>query len=304
MQGQITKGIAGFYYVKSGETVFRCKARGIFKQQGIKPAPGDQVDFEIIEGNDDSLITGILPRKNCFIRPFVANVDCFAVVTAVHRPAPVQALIDKLLIMAEQADTDIVICINKCDLAENTAKASGRKARESLETLRSIYEPVYPVVLLEKDDPAGIEELRRLIQGKRTALAGASGVGKSTILNRLLRSEHMETGEISEKTQRGKHTTRHAELFPLDEEGTGIFDTPGFTSFSLAEMEPEQLQHCFPEIRDCPGTCRYDNCLHAAEPECRIKEAVRQGRFGQARYDSYLSMLKELQEDKQGGKRR
>jgi len=296
MRGQITKGIAGFYYVKSGDTVYRCKARGIFKQQGQKPAVGDLVTFEIIEGNDDNLITEIHPRKNCFIRPFVANVDCFAVVTSVLRPAPVQDLLDKLLIMAEQADTEVVLCVSKCDLASDTKKSSGRKAAANLQMLRRIYEPVYPVVLLDPERPEGYDELRQRIRGMKTALAGASGVGKSSLLNRLLQADRMETGEISEKTQRGRHTTRHSELFLLDEEGTGIFDTPGFTSFSLAAMEPEELQHCFPEIRPLLGGCRYDNCRHAAEPECAVKQAVEEGRIGRERYGSYRSLLKELEE--------
>lgn len=302
MRGQITKGIAGFYYVKSGETVYRCKARGIFKQQDIKPAVGDHVAFEIIEGNDDNLITEILPRKNCFVRPFVANVDCFAVVTAVLKPAPVQALVDKLLVMAERADTDVILCINKCDLAKDVRRSSGRKAAENLKQLREIYETVYPVVLLDQTDPSGYEKLEEQIRSKTVALAGASGVGKSTILNRLLQHERMETGAVSEKTQRGRHTTRHAELFLLDEEGTGVFDTPGFTSFSMEEMAPEMLQHYFPEIERYLGQCRYDDCRHAAEPDCGVKQAVADGSIGTARYESYLSMMKELEEMSRYGK--
>ena len=296
MRGRITKGIAGFYYVKSGDTVYRCKARGIFKQQNIRPAVGDQVVFQVIDGNDDNLITEILPRRNVFIRPFVANVDCFLVVTSVLKPAPVQALVDKLLVMAAHANTDVVLCVNKCDLAGDTRKSSGRKAAESLRMLRSIYEPVYPVVLLDQEHPQGYGKLLEMIHGKTAALAGASGVGKSTILNGLLQRELMETGTISEKTQRGRHTTRHAELFLLDEEGTGIFDTPGFTSFALTEIQPEELQHCFPEIEDNLGQCRYDDCRHAAEPDCGVKQAVDEGRIGRQRYDSYLSLLKELED--------
>lgn len=298
MLGRIVKGIAGFYYVKSGETVYRCKARGIFKARDIKPAVGDRVTFEIIEGNDDNLITEILPRKNCFVRPFVANVDCFAVVTSVSRPAPVPAVLDKLLIMAEHADTEVVLCINKCDLAEDQRRSSGRRAAENLQMLREIYEPVYPVVLLSQKDPAGYRQLQERIRGKVTALAGASGTGKSTILNQMLQHERMETGTVSEKTQRGRHTTRHAELFFLDEEGTGVFDTPGFTSFALTEMEPEMLRHCFPEMEALPGKCRYDDCMHAAEPGCAVKAAVEEGRIGRARYGSYLSLLKELEESR------
>jgi ribosome biogenesis GTPase len=282
--------------VKSGETVYRCRAKGAFKEQGIKPAVGDEVRFQVGAEEDNTLITEILPRKNVFIRPFVANVDCFAVVTSIARPAPVPAVVDKLLVMAEHAGTDVILCINKCDLAMDQRKASGRRAAENLEMLRSIYEPVYPVVLLSQEDPEGYERFARQIQGKQTALAGASGVGKSTILNRLLQYEHMETGDISEKTQRGRHTTRHAELFLLDGAGTAIFDTPGFTSFSLTDVEPAALQHYFPEIAHHLGHCRYDNCRHAAEPDCGVKRAVAEGKIGKARYESYLSMMKELEE--------
>ena len=298
MRGRIVKGIAGFYYVKSGETVYRCKARGIFKQQGIKPAVGDHVTFEIIEGNDDNLITEIHPRRNCFVRPFLANVDCFLVVTAIAKPAPVPDLIDKLLVMAEQADTDVILCFNKCDLAADQRKSSGRKAADQLERLKEIYEGVYPVVTLAQGETEGFEKLEEMIRGRTVALAGASGVGKSTILNQLLRREQMETGSVSEKTQRGRHTTRHAELFLTDEEGTGIFDTPGFTSFSLTDIEPETLQHLFPEIRGALGHCRYDDCMHRMEPECGVKQAVEEGRIGRDRYASYLSLLQELEEAK------
>lgn len=298
MQGRIMKGIAGFYFVKSGETIYRCKARGIFKKQDIKPAVGDLVEFEIIEGNDDNLITDILPRRNSFIRPFVANVDCFVVVTAVLRPAPVQELVDKLLIMAEHAGTEAVLCINKCDLAADQSKGAGRKAAANLERLRAIYEPVYPLVLLSRDDPSGYERILELIHGRTAALAGASGVGKSTILNHLLKDELMETGSVSEKSQRGRHTTRHAELFLLDGDGTGIFDTPGFTSFAVSGIEEEELPHLYPEIERELGRCRYDDCRHMAEPGCAVKEAVEQGRISRARYDSYLALIRELDEQK------
>lgn len=298
MQGQIMKGIAGFYFVKSGETVYRCKARGIFKKQEIKPAVGDRVEFEIIEGNDDSLITRILPRRNSFIRPFVANVDCFLVVTAVARPAPVQELVDKLLIMAEKAGTEVILCINKCDLATDQSKGSGRRAAVSLQQLRSIYEPVYPVILLNQEEESGYRKILERIRGRKAALAGASGVGKSTILNHLLRDEKMETGAVSEKTQRGRHTTRHAELFLMDDEGTGIFDTPGFTSFALAGIEAEQLPHLYPEIERVLGGCRYDDCRHLAEPGCAVKEAVTKGQIRQERYDSYRAMIREIDSEK------
>lgn len=294
MQGRIMKGIAGFYFVKSGETVYRCKARGLFKQQGIKPAVGDLVTIEVPETDDDSLITEILPRKNCFIRPFVSNVDCFAVVAAAAKPAPVLPVIDKLLVMAEQAETEVILCISKCDLAD-APKKTGRAAGETMERILRIYSPLYPVVQIDPRSEDGIESLKELIRGKTTALAGASGVGKSTILNRLFAREHMETGEVSKKTERGRHTTRHAELFET-EDGIRIFDTPGFTSFDLPPIDAQELDHLFPEMRQALGECRFDNCAHLAEPDCAVKAALEAGRIEISRYESYRQMYQEAEE--------
>ena len=295
MKGTIIKGIAGFYFVKSGDYVYRCKARGIFKQRNIKPAVGDIVEIEIIEGNDDSLITEIYPRKNSFIRPFVANVDCFAIVTAVTKPAPILQTLDKFLVMAEKADTEIILCINKCDLADENGKSGQRKAAESLRLLREIYEPIYPVVCLNGETEEGTERLKELIKGKKTALAGASGVGKSTILNRLIPEAFMETGSISEKSQRGKHTTRHSELFEMDgDSSTLIFDTPGFTSFDILEASEEELQFLYPDIAEFTGKCRYDNCRHLSEPECKVKEALEKGKINKYRYESYKLQMEEI----------
>ncbi len=295
LQGTIVKGIAGFYYVKSGEAVYRCKARGIFKEWGIRPAVGDRVIMELIEDNDDSLITEILPRKNDFIRPFVANVDCFAMITAVARPQPIMQTIDRFLVMAEKARTEIVICINKCDLADINGKGAAKKAAKNLKELRETYEPVYPVVCIEGLTGKGIEELKDLITGKTVALTGASGVGKSTILNQLIPHAAMETGSVSEKTQRGKHTTRHSELFTVDEKrGTMLFDTPGFTSFDMLEADEEELQFLFPEIGRFAGKCRYDNCRHIAEPECAVKGALARGEISKSRYESYRTQMEEI----------
>ena len=300
LRGLIVKGIAGFYYVKSGDEVFRCKARGIFKQRDMKPAVGDKVTMEVIPDNDDSLITDILPRKNSFIRPFIANVDCFAIVMAAARPDPVLPVLDKFLVMAEKNFTDVVICINKCDLAEDTRKAKGRKAAENIEEIKRIYGPIYPVVCVDSVNGTGFEDLMEHIKGKTTALAGPSGVGKSTILNRLIPEAFAETGNISEKSQRGKHTTRHSELFTIDEdEGTMIFDTPGFTSFDILEAEEEELQHMYPDIAKFVGGCRYNNCRHVAEPGCEVIKAVEDGHIDSKRYESYKTLLNEIRASKQ-----
>ena len=299
MRGKIIKGIAGFYYVKSGETVYRCRARGIFKERGIKPAAGDEVVIELGEEEDNSTVTEILPRRNSFVRPFVANVDCFVIVTAVSRPAPVLQTIDRFLVMAEKADTDIVVCINKCDLADTDSKSGSKKAARTLDLLKNIYSSIYPVVCLDMTSDiaseAGLARLRELIKGRTTALAGASGVGKSTILNSLIPHAMMETGDISEKSQRGKHTTRYCELFTIDEEeGTMIFDTPGFTSFDILEADEEELQFLYPEIGRYAGRCRYDNCRHLAEPDCAVKAALKRNQISESRYDSYKAQMEEL----------
>ncbi|MBR0455547.1 MAG: ribosome small subunit-dependent GTPase A [Firmicutes bacterium] len=282
MKGTIIKGIAGFYYVKSGDTVYRCRAKGTFKEKGIKPAVGDEVCFQVGTEEDNTLVTEILPRNNVFIRPFVSNVDCFIIVAAAKKPAPILQTIDRFLVMAEKAQTDIVFCINKCDL----------KGKQ--DELKEIYEPLYPTVCIGQGMEEGLEELKRLIKGKKAALAGASGVGKSTILNRLHPEAQMETGNISRKSQRGKHTTRHSELFTLDEEGTMIFDTPGFTSFDILTAEVDELQFLYPEIGAFAGECRYDNCRHLAEPECAVKQALEEGRISASRYRSYKEQMEEL----------
>lgn len=171
-KGLIVKGIAGFYYVKSGDEVYRCKARGVFKQRAVKPAVGDEVEFEVIPENDDSLITGVLPRRNCFIRPFIANVDCFAIVTAAASPAPILSVIDKFMVMAEKNGTEIILCVNKCDLAEGDREAA-KKAQENIATLQRIYGSVYPVLLMDPDREESLAEFRRMTLGEK------GGAGRS-----------------------------------------------------------------------------------------------------------------------------
>ena len=285
MKGTIVKGIAGFYYVKHENEVYQCKARGVFKNDGIKPMVGDFATFEEGEGaEDDGWITEIHERKNEFIRPPIANVDCFVIVMAAAQPKPNLAVMDKFLVMAEKSNTDIVLCVNKTDLAK----------KKTIEQLKDIYGRVYPMVFISAGTGEGLEELRSLLKGKHVALAGPSGVGKSTILNCLIPGADAETGTISHKSKRGRHTTRHSELFDLGD-GTMLFDTPGFTSFDILEADEDELQHLYPEIAPYAGKCRYDNCRHIKEPECAVREAVESGEISQERYDSYKAQLEEIQ---------
>jgi ribosome biogenesis GTPase len=284
MKGIIVKGIAGFYYVKTEEKVFQCKARGIFKKDGITPYVGDEVIIEKLD-DDEAVINEILPRKNLFIRPPIANVDCFVIVAAAARPEPNPDIIDKFLVMAEKNHTDIIICINKIDLVTD------EKRRE----LEEIYQDIYPLVCVCGKTGQGLEELAGLMKERKCALAGPSGTGKSTLLNRLQSNYAVETGDISEKTKRGKHTTRHVELFETDY-GALLFDTPGFTSFDVLEAEEDELHFLYPEMSALIGGCRYDNCRHIKEPDCCIREAVKQGKIHKSRYQSYVSQLKEIRE--------
>lgn len=289
MEGTIVKGIAGFYYVKAENRVYQCKARGIFKKQGIVPVAGDRVAIDLVEEKKadeiEAVIHTIYDRKNIFIRPPVANVDCFAIILAAAHPKPNLSITDKFLVMAEKSHTEILVCINKADLV----------SPETLEELQRIYRDLYPVICLSGKTGQGMDVLRSMMQGKKTALAGPSGVGKSTILNRLAPQAMAETGDISGKTKRGRHTTRHSELFQLDEE-TMIFDTPGFTSFEIMEAEEEELSFFFPEMATYQGKCRYDNCRHKKEPDCAVRQAVEEGRIHPSRYASYLAQLEEIQE--------
>ncbi len=284
MKGIIVKGIAGFYYVKTGEKVFQCKARGIFKKDGITPYVGDEVSIEKLD-EDEAVINEILPRKNSFIRPPIANVDCFVIVVAAARPDPNPDIIDKFLVMAEKNHTDIILCINKIDLVTD------EKRRE----IEEIYQDVYPLVSVCGKTGQGLEELAGLMKDRKCALAGPSGAGKSTLLNRLQSNYTVETGDISEKTKRGKHTTRHVELFETNF-GALLFDTPGFTSFDVLEAEEDELHYLYPEMSALIGGCRYDNCRHLKEPDCCIREAVKQGKIHKSRYQSYVNQLKEIRE--------
>lgn len=284
MKGIIVKGIAGFYYVKTEKKVYQCKARGIFKKEGITPYVGDEVRITLLD-EDEGVVEEIFPRKNEFIRPPIANVDCFVIVVAATRPEPNPDIIDRFLVMAEENHTDIVICLNKVDLAENQDQLM----------VNEIYSGIYPVVCLCGKTGEGIDQLVALMGKKKCALAGPSGTGKSTILNRLQTRILVETGAVSEKTKRGKHTTRHVELFETDS-GALVFDTPGFTSFDILEADEDELHFLYPELLPYIGNCKYDDCRHIQEPGCAVRTGVSEGKIHQGRYRSYVNQLKEIRE--------
>ncbi|MDI9492895.1 MAG: ribosome small subunit-dependent GTPase A [Bacillota bacterium] len=283
-EGTIVKGIGGFYYVRSVDKTYQCKARGIFRKDGMIPYVGDRVEIEPLV-DEEAVITRILPRKNQFIRPPVANVDCFIITAALRKPELNLYIIDTFLVMAEYHQTEIGICLNKIDLAE-----SGE-----IEAFKEIYEGLYPVMCVSGKTGEGLDELRKFLAGKKSAFAGPSGVGKSTLLNRLVDATLAETGEISEKLQRGKHTTRHVELFRLSDDSL-IFDTPGFTSFEVLDADEQELAFLYPEMVPFAGQCRYYNCRHLSEPDCKVRDAVEEGRIHPFRYDSYCRQIKEIQE--------
>lgn len=282
MTGLITKGIGGFYYVLTEEGMIEAKGRGIFKKDGITLAVGDIVEIEKTE-EGKGVINSIHPRKNQFIRPPIVNVDTFIVVFAPAHPKPNYMLIDKFLIMAEMNGIEPILCLNKCDLV----------SQEEVEEIRNIYADIYPMLTISCHTGEGMDQLEKLVSGKKAALAGPSGVGKSTILNHLHPEAQMETGAVSEKTRRGKHTTRHVEIFQLKGGGM-IYDTPGFTSFEILEAEEDNLASFYPEMEQLQGSCRYDDCRHVSEPECAVRDAVKSGQIHKRRYDSYIANLEEI----------
>ena len=284
MEGLIVKGIGGFYYVDTGSEIIEAKGRGIFKKDGITLAVGDRVELEIIdEAEKKGVINSIYPRKNQFIRPPIVNVDTFVVVFAASKPKPNLVLVDKFLVMAEMHGVEAIICINKSDLV----------SPEVLGEYKAIYENIYPVIAVSARTGEGMDELKQAVSDKTAALAGPSGVGKSTIINALIPHANMKTGSISEKTKRGKHTTRHVEIFRADGGGR-IFDTPGFTSFEIMEAEEDDLMHYYPDIYRYSANCHYDNCRHLKEPDCAVREAVKAGKIHRLRYESYAANMEEI----------
>lgn len=299
-EGLIVKALSGFYYVQpdgSSETV-ACRARGLFKKQGVSPLVGDRVRVEQKQdGSGEGTVVELLPRRTSLVRPPIANVDTALIVFAVTRPDIHRALLDKFLALSETAGLRSVLCFTKADLL----KDDGEKAaslRAEMEHLRGLYERIgYPVFLTSVREGEGLEPLLEALEGRITVIAGQSGVGKSSLLNRLIPGLQLETNEISEKLGRGKHTTRHVELFRIGKEGW-LADTPGFSQLEFPEMGAEQLTGAFPEMAELAGGCKFRGCLHLKEPGCKVREALDEGTIDAQRYEHYAAFVTEIRERK------
>lgn len=288
MIGKIMKGIAGFYYVGVVESgVYECKAKGIFRKDKIKPLVGDDVEIEVLNEEEKlGNIVKILPRRSELIRPAVANIDQALVIFAAREPKPNLSLLDRFLVIMEKQDVPVIICFNKQDLCDE----------EEVGRLKEIYESCgYSVVLASAKQGEGIEEIKSRLRGKTTTVAGPSGVGKSSLTNLLQNEVQMETGEISKKLGRGRHTTRHSQIIQIEED-TWLYDTPGFTSFYVEEIEKEELRFYFREFSKYEGTCRFQGCTHTHEPGCMVKNALEEGKISKERYENYLELYGELKE--------
>jgi ribosome biogenesis GTPase len=290
MTGKIIKGISGFYYVHvAGTGVYECKATGIFRNKKVKPLVGDDVRIAVIdEAEKTGNIEQILPRKSELIRPAVANVDMALVIFAAASPAPNFNLLDRFLCMMEYQKLPAAICFNKSDLV----------TEEERQELAGIYRPAgYELIFTSAETGENLDVLRTLLAKKTTTVAGPSGVGKSTLVNHLQDEVRMETGAISEKIERGKHTTRHSQIIPLAADAY-IVDTPGFSSMDLPGFEKEVLWKCYPEFIPHEPRCRFIGCSHIGEPDCGVKEAVASGEISRTRYENYKLLYEELKKQK------
>lgn len=288
MLGKIVKGIAGFYYVHVVEFgLYECKAKGVFRKEKIKPLVGDNVEIDILdEAEKKGNIVEVLERKNELIRPAVANIDQALVVFAVTKPKPHFNLLDRFLIMMESKRIPVILCFNKKDIAKEP----------EIHHLKEIYESCgYQMIFTSALEKENIEKVKQLLRGKTTAIAGPSGVGKSSLINIFQPDANMETGTISEKIERGKHTTRHSELICIEED-TYIMDTPGFSSLYTNDFEKEELKYYFTEFEPYEGKCKFQGCDHVHEPNCAVKAALEEGKIHHIRYENYLEMYNELKE--------
>lgn len=287
LTGRIVRSLSGFYDVQLPDTVVTCRGRGILRRDHITPLTGDRVEITLDRGK--GMVEGVLPRKNSFVRPAVANVDALAIFAANVNPVTEPFLIDRVAAIAGNQNVPCLICVNKSDLDPG-------------ENLRQIYEKAgFPVICTSAKTGQGMEELCAFLRGRLTAFTGNSGVGKSSVLNCLCPGLTLATGEVSEKLGRGRHTTRHVELYSLGED-TFVMDTPGFSSFDTDQMDvilKENLQYAFPDFGPYVGRCQFADCSHRTEPGCTVRAAVEAGRIAPSRYESYLRLYEKSAQIKQ-----
>ena len=285
--GRIIRSISGFYDVQTPKGMVTCRARGILRRGNQSPLTGDMVEITVERGK--GMVEKILPRKNCFVRPAVANMDALVVFAANVNPVTEPFLIDRVAAIAGDQEVQVYLCVNKCDL-------------DPAQDLVKIYTHAgFPMIRASAETGEGVEELRELIRGKLVAFTGNSGVGKSSILNRLCPELALPTGEVSEKLGRGRHTTRHVELYDLGED-TFVADTPGFSSFDTDQMDvilKENLQYAFPDFGKYIGKCQFHDCSHRREPGCAVRTALEAGEIEPTRYDSYLRLYEKAAQIKQ-----
>ena len=284
--GRILRSLSGFYDVQTPEGLITCRGRGSLRKAHQTPLTGDMVEITVEKGK--GMVEKILPRRNCFVRPAVANVDALVVFAANVNPVTEPFLIDRVAAIAGDQGVEVILCVNKCDLDP------------ALDLLRIYCNAGFTVIQASAETGQGTEELKNLLRGKLTAFTGNTGVGKSSMLNRLCPELALPTGEVSEKLGRGRHTTRHVELYKLDED-TYVADTPGFSSFDTDQMDvilKENLQYAFPDFGPFVGACQFHDCSHRQEPGCAVRAALAEGKVEPTRYDSYLKLYEKASQIK------
>ena len=284
--GRIIRSLSGFYDVQTPDGIITCRGRGVLRKKGDTPLTGDMVEITVEKGR--GMVERVLPRKNSFVRPAVANIDALVIFAANVNPVTEPFLIDRVAAIAGDQEVPVYICVNKCDLDP------------AVDLVRIYQNAGFPVIRASAETGEGVDELRKLLQGKLTAFTGNTGVGKSSMLNALCPELALATGEVSEKLGRGRHTTRHVQLYCLGED-TYVADTPGFSSFDTEQMDvllKENLQYTFPDFGDFLGNCQFHDCSHRAEPGCCVRAAVDSGKIEKTRYDSYLRLYEKAEQVK------
>ena len=285
--GRIIRSLSGFYEVSTPSGTITCRGRGSLRRSGDTPLTGDMVEISVEKGK--GMVEKILPRKNSFVRPAVANIDALVIFAANVNPVTEPFLIDRVAAIAGDREVPVVLCINKCDLDP------------AVDLMRIYSRAGFPVILTSAETGEGVDILRQLIRGKLTAFTGNSGVGKSSMLNALCPTLGLATGEVSEKLGRGRHTTRHVELYDLGD-NTYVADTPGFSSFDTDQMDvmlKENLQYAFPDFQEHLGNCQFHDCTHRKEPGCAVRKALEAGLLEPTRYDSYLRLYEKASQIKE-----